>query len=118
MNVEHIEAAQLSSILKHYEDTTAKFEAKLMALDKEIDAVQADISLEKASNIGFYADQAGESEIVLIYVVGFATWTATYVRVSTQSKESPVQISYKASIMQSTGEGRDLSSNFSELPDL
>ncbi|KDR71858.1 hypothetical protein GALMADRAFT_126825 [Galerina marginata CBS 339.88] len=120
LNVNHVEVSQVSAVVDNYDTTTAKFETRIMQLEKELVDVEAAIQTEKTNlqsqgalkpqlrkvaTIGFFADQAGEFEIRLIYVVGSATWNATYdVRVSTQSKEVPVQIFYKAAILQSTGE--------------
>ncbi|KAF8901316.1 hypothetical protein CPB84DRAFT_1679836 [Gymnopilus junonius] len=120
LDVSHVDASQLSAIVENFEAATAKYDSQLLKLQKDYqdteDAIKAekarlqkvgfrDQRLRKVANVGFFADKAGDFEIRLIYAVTSTTWVAFYdVRASTQSKDSTLQLIYKAAISQSTGE--------------
>jgi len=55
--------------------------------------------------IGVFSDEEGEVELTLKYAVHGASWSALYdIRVDMQTKDLPIKLTYKASIMQDTGE--------------
>ncbi|KAL0946220.1 hypothetical protein HGRIS_012479 [Hohenbuehelia grisea] len=109
-----------SVIIGKYEAEGEKLDDKLLELEQLLKEVDKDIITERArlggsnhrnhelgqtATISVFAETGGDIELVLIYAVDQANWSATYdIRVDMQTKEQPVALIYKAAIWQSTGE--------------
>lgn len=112
-----------------WDDKALGLEKQLAEVDAEIKVEQEELAgptgnekLNLKATIGVFAESEGEVEIALIYgmytavlvfspdltlaqAVHGATWDAFYdIRVSMQTKETPVTLIYKAAITQNTGE--------------
>ncbi|KAG6876035.1 hypothetical protein C0993_006036 [Termitomyces sp. T159_Od127] len=119
MDVKTIDVVSVRQVVREY-DTTAEelddrvfeLEAQLADIENELEKERARLNgpkpndkLRKRAVIGVFADVEDEVEIVLIYAVHGASWTAGYdIRVNTNTDEEPVTLIYKASITQQTGE--------------
>jgi len=114
-----------------FDSRLLSLEKDIQNINKEIDSEKrrlqdigkGNTKLRKVATIGYMAEESGTVQIQLTYsglhvvfsarslsnhhltVVTNATWHATYeIRASTVTKEAPVQLSYKAVIIQNTGE--------------
>ncbi|KAL0946274.1 hypothetical protein HGRIS_012526 [Hohenbuehelia grisea] len=120
LNAEKIGVEQLGTVVAQYEVEGEKIDDRLIELEQQVKDVQTEIDVETArlrgssnrnhelgqtATVGVFAEQEGEVEIVLIYAVYNASWSATYdIRVNMQAEEKPITLIYKAAISQSTGE--------------
>ncbi|KAJ7315008.1 hypothetical protein DFH08DRAFT_894443 [Mycena albidolilacea] len=122
LTVQNLPVTQLESVLHQYETTGARLDARKKELTRELQRIGAEIAAERAqiaippehnrlrnkAAIGVFAQTPGNVEIALIYAVPHASWTAFYdIRVDMDTKESPVELIYKAAIKQNTGESWD-----------
>ncbi|PPQ67911.1 hypothetical protein CVT24_003174, partial [Panaeolus cyanescens] len=79
-------------------------ERLLLNQSAETDGV-AGPGLRQRVSINLFADKAGQVELVITYGVSNAGWSAAYdIYVKTDTKDKPVSLLYKASIVQNTGE--------------
>ena len=102
---------------KKLKDLSERIEEETNRLKKP----SGDVRLRKQVTVGVFADSEADVEVAVIYgtpthtycrtwielfpAVSQANWTAGYdIRVNTDTKEKPVKLIYKASIVQSTGE--------------
>ncbi|KAG6898902.1 hypothetical protein C0993_002979 [Termitomyces sp. T159_Od127] len=119
MDVKTIDVVQVRQVLKEYDSTAEELDNRVLELEAQLREIRAELRKERAKSrstktngrlnkrviIGVFAEVAGEVEIVLIYAVHGATWTAGYdIRVNTNAYEEPVTLIYKAAITQETGE--------------
>ncbi|RDB23128.1 hypothetical protein Hypma_009752 [Hypsizygus marmoreus] len=120
LNAQHTDAKDLDKIIDQYELSGEKLDKKVLGLEKRIKSLEEDIKAEHAKitsvpdpdvklrlrvEVALFAPSEGEVQMVLIYVVGQATWTAAYdIRVDMNTKDKPVTLTYKATTTQSTGE--------------
>ncbi|KAL0946119.1 hypothetical protein HGRIS_012384 [Hohenbuehelia grisea] len=120
VSTEKINVQDLGSVVNGYEAEGEKLDDKLLELEQLLLDVDKDITIERArlrgsshrnhdlgqtATISVFAETGGDIELVLIYAVRRANWSATYdIRVDMQTKEKPVTLIYKAAILQSTGE--------------
>ncbi|KAF6751361.1 hypothetical protein DFP72DRAFT_1137934 [Ephemerocybe angulata] len=124
LTIQHVDAETLVQTIesvdtasKKYEDKIAEAKQDLRRVGDEIreekmvlngggkDRAESRHQLRKMATVNVFAEVEGEIEMVVTYGVENASWTALYeVRTKTDSKEAPVEISYKAAIAQSTGE--------------
>ncbi|KAG5728068.1 Protein F37C4.5 [Termitomyces sp. T112] len=111
--------SKITAVVKEY-DTTAEelnncileLEGELKEINKEIQKKHTSLhgpklntKLGKCVVISVFTDIECKVEIVLIYAVYSASWTAGYdICVNTHTYKEPVTLIYKASITQSTGE--------------
>ncbi|KAF9465728.1 hypothetical protein BDZ94DRAFT_1320028 [Collybia nuda] len=122
LNVQHINVTELGQVMDSYDIAGEKLDKKVTELEKTLKGIEADIKVErkkltgptrdarlrKRATIGVFANSEGEVEIVLIYGVRQANWTAGYdIRVDMEAKDKPVTLIYKAGITQNTGEDWD-----------
>ncbi|KAJ7591028.1 hypothetical protein C8J56DRAFT_550654 [Mycena floridula] len=122
LNVQHIQPTQLSAALENYESVGAKIDDRMSELTKEIEEIDESIKEERAKlsgpaadgklrlqvSVGVFADLEGEVAIALIYAVHGPCWNAAYdIRVNMQQEDTPVELIYKAAIIQNTGESWD-----------
>ncbi|KAF7439911.1 hypothetical protein PC9H_000248 [Pleurotus ostreatus] len=114
------EGERLASKLLELEDKLTTSDAAIEAEQKrlsgadEVDTVEYKLDgsdgpgklyLGLTASIGLFANEEGDVELTLIYAVHQATWRAGYdVRVDMQAKDTPVVLTYKAIIHQTTGE--------------
>ncbi|KAG6872123.1 hypothetical protein C0995_012777 [Termitomyces sp. Mi166 len=120
MDVKTIDVGQVRQVVKEYDTTAEELDNRVLELEGQLKEIQKELEKERASLnsgpkpndelrkravIGVFADVEGEVEIILVYAVHRASWTAGYdVRVNTHTYEEPVTLIYKASITQKTGE--------------
>ncbi|KAJ7149159.1 hypothetical protein C8R43DRAFT_504406 [Mycena crocata] len=122
LTVQHLEVSKLEDVLEKYESTGERLDAKKAELTEELRALDAEIGIERAAialphendrlrttaAIGVFAQKEGNVEIVLVYAVPFATWTAVYdIRVDMDTKKNPIKLVYKAAVRQNSGEPWD-----------
>ncbi|KAF7305746.1 hypothetical protein HMN09_00728000 [Mycena chlorophos] len=128
LTIEHIDATKLAGALHECEATTEVLDGRKPELDKEIHALETEITAQQQKerdskapktkevhpklktqvSISVFAEVEGQVEIVLKYAVSRATWTPLYdVRVNTDTKEKPITLLYKAAVKQDTGESWD-----------
>ncbi|KAF4603079.1 hypothetical protein EYR38_003484 [Pleurotus pulmonarius] len=114
------EGERLASNLLELEDKLASSDAAIEAEQKRLSAADqahaveykvngsdttATLYLDVTASVGLFAHEEGDVELTLIYAVHQATWRAGYdVRVDMQAKDTPVVLTYKAIIHQTTGE--------------
>ncbi|KAL0946102.1 hypothetical protein HGRIS_012367 [Hohenbuehelia grisea] len=115
-----VNVQDLGSVVEKYEAEGEKLDDRLLELAQLLKDVDKDITAEKArlrgsshrnqelgqtATISVFVQTGGDIELVLIYAVRRANWSATYdIRVDMQTKEKPVMLIYKAAIWQTTGE--------------
>ncbi|KAG6905507.1 hypothetical protein DXG01_002291 [Tephrocybe rancida] len=117
MHVKIVDVMQVRNVVKEYDATAEELDNRVLELEAQLHEIIAELGkehvkrrgpdskLNKRVVIGVFADVEGEVEIVLIYAVKKASWTARYdIRVNTTSQEEPVTLMYKAAITQNTGE--------------
>ncbi|KAF5360523.1 hypothetical protein D9756_004506 [Leucocoprinus leucothites] len=119
LNVKDVGVAEVANIVKTYQttgegldDELNRLRDELAKIDSETDSERQKLTgpaenqqLRKKVAVGVFADSAEEVEIKLVYGVQRASWKALYdVRVDMHAKEKPVELTYKASIIQNTGE--------------
>ncbi|KAG5351762.1 hypothetical protein C0989_005017 [Termitomyces sp. Mn162] len=119
MDVKTVDVGHVRQVVKEYDTTAEELDNRVLELEGELKDIDTEIEKESSSlyrlqpknklrkrvDIGVFADVEGEVEIVLIYAVLGASWTAGYdIRVNTHTYEEPVTLIYKASINQNTGE--------------
>ncbi|KAG6872120.1 hypothetical protein C0995_012774 [Termitomyces sp. Mi166 len=125
MDVKTIDVGQVRQVLKEYDSTVEELDNRVLELEAQLREIEEELNKERAKLqgpktndhlskrviISVFADVEGEVEIVLIYAVRGASWTAGYdIRVNTNTYEEPVTLIYKAAITQRTGE------DWSEIP--
>jgi len=113
---QNLSAAELEKAMEYFHRKLTDLESGKLALkreladlNEELEKINRQISEldDHARNRSvitavFQADEAGQARVKLSYLVSRATWNPSYdVRVS--DIESPVNLSYKANIQQSTG---------------
>ncbi|KAJ4487644.1 hypothetical protein J3R30DRAFT_3430068 [Lentinula aciculospora] len=123
MSVHDVPLYEVGSFLETYNLHGSKLDAELAKLKNEEDEIYKEIQIEKdriaaenssASNggtlgmqasIGLFAENECQIELELVYAVFSANWEAVYdIRVNLESKDHPLTLIYKASIVQNTGE--------------
>jgi len=117
LSIDKLEVSQLGTAAEAYDSAAEKLNDKVIELEAKLDNLETEIDVEKMrlrdlsegdtlrmkASIGVFAYSEGPVEIVLIYAVSAATWTAVYdLRVDAWDK--PVTLVYKASTTQGTGE--------------
>ncbi|KAF4579590.1 hypothetical protein EYR40_000229 [Pleurotus pulmonarius] len=104
------EGERLASQLLELEDKLTSSDEAIKTERKRLSGANSsdsdyEILLNLTASIGLFADEEGDVELTLIYAVHGATWRAGYdVRVNMQAKDTPVVLTYKAIIHQTTGE--------------
>ncbi|KAF8875319.1 hypothetical protein BD779DRAFT_1563878 [Infundibulicybe gibba] len=121
-SVQHIAPTELSSVIDNYLGASERLDNRVIELEQELKAIDANIKKEQDSlggplesellrqrvSVGVFAEVGGDVEVVLIYAVRNANWEAAYdIRVETSGKDKQVTLIYKAMITQSTGEAWD-----------
>ncbi|KAJ3575514.1 hypothetical protein NP233_g1060 [Leucocoprinus birnbaumii] len=121
LNVKDVEVGEVANIVRTYQKTAGNLDDELTQLLDEMKKIDADVDserqkltgavanqqLRKKVTVGLFADSDGEVGIKLIYGVHRASWQAFYdVRVDSMQAQDKktVELTYKASIVQSTGE--------------
>ncbi|KAF9448781.1 hypothetical protein P691DRAFT_775153 [Macrolepiota fuliginosa MF-IS2] len=119
LNVKDVAVSEVANIVKTYQKTGEELDNQINKLRDQLEKTDAQINTERKNltgptenqdlmmkvAVGVFASEEGEVEFRLIYAVHRASWQALYdVRVDVHSKEKPVELTYKASITQSTGE--------------
>ncbi|KAG5728061.1 Serine/threonine-protein kinase A-Raf [Termitomyces sp. T112] len=119
MDVKTVDVGHVRQVVKEYDTTAEELDNRVLELEGQLKVIDTEIEKESSSlyrlqpknklrkrvDIGVFADVEGEVEIVLIYAVLGASWTAGYdIRVNTHTYEEPVTLIYKASITQNMGE--------------
>ncbi|KAF8150953.1 hypothetical protein B0H34DRAFT_665975 [Crassisporium funariophilum] len=119
LDVQYLDITKLGDAMDIYDNTQEKWDEKIIKIESALDAMKEArrVEEEKLANkgvnkklrtqavIGLFAEQEAEVEMILIYMVSHASWTAGYdIRVDTQNPGSPVKVIYKAAINQRTGE--------------
>ncbi|KAF8960056.1 hypothetical protein BDZ97DRAFT_1906024 [Flammula alnicola] len=119
IDVQYLDISKLGEAMEIYDTTEEKWDAKIRQVNKEIEAIEGEMTeeeerLENAVGnkelrtrvvVGLFAESATEIEIVLIYAVSHSSWEPSYdIRANLQNPEAPVKVVYKASITQQTGE--------------
>ncbi|TEB24527.1 hypothetical protein FA13DRAFT_1756801 [Coprinellus micaceus] len=94
-------------LVDDYNSASEKYDKK--ALERKRLALSNSVTVDRQrlmkATVGVFAEAETEVELLLKYAVTGASWSALYdIRANTETKESPVEIVYKASITQSTGE--------------
>ncbi|TFK38940.1 hypothetical protein BDQ12DRAFT_745564 [Crucibulum laeve] len=122
LTVEHVEVGQAGKVVADYNETAEGLDMKTLGLQKELKLVDEEIFAEKKklvqsteatklsmkAEIGIFAHQHGEVTIRLIYAVNSASWAAGYdIRVNMEKLDTPIKVTYKGTITQSTGENWD-----------
>ncbi|KAJ8519108.1 hypothetical protein ONZ45_g3933 [Pleurotus djamor] len=96
-------STKLQSELQKINEDIEK-EEKLLALGNKA----VDTRLCKAATVDLFADVEGPVTLVLIYAVSNANWEAVYdIRVDMNATKEPIKLTYKAGIIQTTGESWD-----------
>ncbi|KAF9012156.1 hypothetical protein BDZ89DRAFT_1077476 [Hymenopellis radicata] len=115
------EGKLLGDQIENYEAVAERLDERVMQLRKDEAATDAEIVVERQRlsagtidedaalrmkvGVGVFAAAAGPVDLILIYGVTSASWTAAYdVRVSMNAKETPMSMIYKAVVCQNTGE--------------
>ncbi|RDB30474.1 Protein F37C4.5 [Hypsizygus marmoreus] len=119
LKIENLDVSKIGTVTDTYDETAEKLNDRVIELDLRLENIDAEIldeemrreanmkkdKLRLKASIGVFAEQEGLIEIVLIYAVRAASWTAGYdIRVDTQKEDAPVTLIYKAAITQNTGE--------------
>ncbi|KAG6811234.1 hypothetical protein H0H92_008404 [Tricholoma furcatifolium] len=124
MDTKTIPVTQVREVIEEYNTTAEDLDNRVLGLEAELRDIEEESKSERErlvlntsrpndklntrAVIGVFADVEGEVEIILIYAVNGASWTAFYdVRVDTNARREdsePVKLIYKAGITQSTGE--------------
>jgi uncharacterized protein (TIGR02231 family) len=119
LKVEHLAASNLRDVVNSYDTAAGELDDRIAELNKKLADTDEAISVEEANlsgpvgnpklnlkvSIGVFADFEGEVSIALVYAVHGATWNAGYdIRVDMKTKDKPVTLTYKAGIIQDTGE--------------
>ncbi|KJA15642.1 hypothetical protein HYPSUDRAFT_48170 [Hypholoma sublateritium FD-334 SS-4] len=118
IRAENISADQLKAAMETYATNAEALDDRVTALEQDIKLTGELIQTEFAKTrrpqntklnvkvtIGVFADEEREISIALVYAVTQATWFAGYdIRVDMQTKERAVDLTYKATITQNTGE--------------
>ncbi|KAJ3796169.1 hypothetical protein GGU11DRAFT_832904, partial [Lentinula aff. detonsa] len=123
MSAHVVPLAEVGSFLETYSLHGSRLDEELAKLKKEEDEVYNNIQVEKdrmkaeqssqfnggvlgmQASIGLFAENEGQIELELVYAVFSANWEAIYdIRVNLESKDHPLTLIYKASIVQNTGE--------------
>ncbi|KAF6742864.1 hypothetical protein DFP72DRAFT_859715, partial [Ephemerocybe angulata] len=124
LTIQHVDAETLVQTIESVDTASKKYEDKIAEAKQDLrrvgdemreekmvlngagkDKAESRHQLRKMATVNVFAEVEGEIEMVVTYGVENASWTALYeVRAKTDSKEAPVEISYKAAIAQSTGE--------------
>ncbi|EFI27220.1 hypothetical protein CC1G_15048 [Coprinopsis cinerea okayama7 len=109
----------LVDVVEDYTTAAGKLDAQVLQLTAKRTELHTKIANEEESlseplqnerlgmkvSIVVFGHTAGEVEISLTYAVRNATWRPTYdIRVDLQTKDKPVTLVYKGSIIQNTGE--------------
>lgn len=118
LNAQYTNPADLAQALDHYDETAAIWDGKALRLQRELDKLDREIKAEKDRlknestkegmlnikvSVNVFAHSEGVLEILLIYAVESAEWSAEYdLRLDMQ--QSVITLVYKAKIEQSTGE--------------
>ncbi|KAF9492706.1 hypothetical protein BDN71DRAFT_1473629 [Pleurotus eryngii] len=114
---DRVPSEKLGQLLQHCETEGERLASRLLELEDQLSvsdeaikkrlsgANTSDVLLNLTASIGLFANEEGDVELTLIYAVRGATWRAGYdVRVNMQAKDTPVVLTYKAIIYQTTGE--------------
>ncbi|KAG6907487.1 hypothetical protein DXG01_008777 [Tephrocybe rancida] len=119
MDVKTVDVAQVRNVVKEYDTTAEELDDRVLELQAQLKEIDEELAKERTNLRGLayngrlnkrvvisvFADIEGEVEIVLIYAVHGASWTAGYdIRVDTNTRDEPVTLVYKAAITQNTGE--------------
>ncbi|KAJ4000504.1 hypothetical protein F5050DRAFT_1685305 [Lentinula boryana] len=123
MSAHVVPLTEVGSFLETYSFHGSRLDEELAKLKKEEDEVYNNIQAEKVrikaeqssqsnggalgmqASIGLFAENEGQIELELVYAVFSANWEAIYdIRVNLESKDHPLTLIYKASIVQNTGE--------------
>ncbi|RDB15252.1 Protein F37C4.5 [Hypsizygus marmoreus] len=117
--VQHINISELRNVLKEYNDTAEELDNRVLELERELSDTQKKIGEERVkqaannrseklnmrATVGIFVESSGEVELVFTYAVHNARWKPGYdIRATTKIKETPITLTYKAAITQSTGE--------------
>ncbi|KAF9492716.1 hypothetical protein BDN71DRAFT_1420435 [Pleurotus eryngii] len=112
----------LGSLMDAYETQAEKLDLKLLKLQAELKELLDQISQQhalwaaerqrrglvgKMATIDIFVETDGKTELVLIYAVAEANWSAVYDIRADMSGDNPLKLVYKAAIKQSTGESWD-----------
>ncbi|KAJ2925288.1 hypothetical protein H1R20_g11833, partial [Candolleomyces eurysporus] len=120
LRLEVVAADILMPTLDSYHDAYGKYDEKKASVQEELGQLNEEITKERSSleaqrtsrrqcrmtaTISVFTSSGGDVEILLIYAVPDASWTPFYdIRINTETKESPVELVYKAAIRQETEE--------------
>ncbi|KAH9480090.1 Protein F37C4.5 [Psilocybe cubensis] len=119
VRVEDLDVSNLRNVVQQYDATAGELDDRVTELEDELKKIDEELKKERQrlagptgndklnlkATIGVFADFEGEIKIALIYAVHRASWNAAYdIRVDMQTKEKPITLIYKASIVQNTGE--------------
>ena len=136
VSTEHTPVGQLRDILNLYEEEAGKLQGRMKEIQSELEKITKSEHRENKAHpattgrwvygaaIGLFVPEAATLEIILTYglcsalcplsqanpftAVSNASWSALYdVRVSMNKTNKPVELVYKASITQCTGESWD-----------
>ncbi|KAF8802151.1 hypothetical protein BYT27DRAFT_7197229 [Phlegmacium glaucopus] len=125
LTVDQVDAIELVETTKQLESVHGEVDDKLLNLEEKLEVLQQQIKdecqtlddevkgkkhgqLGKCASITIVTEKDIDVDMVLIYGVSNATWTATYdIYVKMDTKEKAVSLIYKAAILQSTGEAWD-----------
>lgn len=119
LDVKDVGVSEIANAITTYQTTGEGLDDELIRLRDELDKTESEVALERESltghmenqqlrkraSIGVSADGTGEVEIKLTYGVHRASWSALYdIQVDPHTEGAPVELTYKASIVQTTGE--------------
>ncbi|KAF7439897.1 hypothetical protein PC9H_000234 [Pleurotus ostreatus] len=123
LDTKTVGSQQIGPMMDTYETEAEKLDLRLLKLEAELNelnkrieqeralraaAQRRDSLLGKTATIDLFVDAEGQVELVLIYAVVQATWSAVYdLRANISSDTNTVNLVYKAAITQSTGESWD-----------
>ncbi|KAJ2913772.1 hypothetical protein MD484_g6639, partial [Candolleomyces efflorescens] len=120
LNLNVVDADGLMPTIDSYHSAFEKYDEKKAKAQEELKRVKEEITKERSSlneqekswlgccmtvTISMFTSSGDKVEILVVYAVSDAGWTPSYeVRVNTETKESPVELLYKAAIWQDSGE--------------
>ncbi|KAG9226900.1 hypothetical protein CCMSSC00406_0003427 [Pleurotus cornucopiae] len=123
LDAKSLGSKHLGPLLDAYEAQAEKLDLKLLKLQADLKELHNRISQEhalwaaerrrrglvsKMATIDIFVETEGKVELVLIYAVAEASWSAVYdIRADMLGDNNPLKLVYKAAIKQSTGESWD-----------
>ncbi|KAL4258531.1 Conserved hypothetical protein CHP02231 [Pleurotus pulmonarius] len=122
LDTKNVGSQQIGPMMDTYETEAEKLDLRLLKLEAELKELNKQIEKERAlraaaqrqdnllgktATIDLFVDTEGQVELVLVYAVVQATWSAVYDLRADISSDNTVNLVYKAAITQSTGESWD-----------